>query len=79
MASREESAAKKMGDIFADERLNVVQLGYLTSMYWTPGMMNRFMGWLHWHNDIAEKVNLRDDGGMDYIDGEYLEYIKRTK
>ena len=79
MASREERAAEKMGDIFADERLNVVQLGYLTSMYWTQGMMDRFMGWFHWHNEIAKSVNLRDDGGVDFIQGDYLEFIRRNE
>jgi hypothetical protein len=78
VASREDKAANKMGDIFADSRLNVVQLAYLTSLTWTPDMFNRFMGWLHWHNDLAEKVQLRSDGGIDYIDGEYLDYIKKA-
>lgn len=77
MPSREESASKKMADIFADERLNVVQLGYHTSLEWTPKMVERLLGWLHWHNQISESVEIRNDGGTDFIDGEYLEYIKR--
>lgn len=74
--SREEKAANKIADIFADERLNVVQLGYDTSLTFTPNIINKIKGWLHWHDKIAESVHLRDDGGMDFIDGEYLEYIK---
>jgi hypothetical protein len=77
MPSREEKAATKMADIFADDRLNVVQLGYHTGMEFTPNIINKLKGWLHWHDHISERVQLRDDGGMDYIDGEYLDYIKR--
>jgi hypothetical protein len=75
--TRDERAANKLGDVFSDERLNVVQLGHLTATTFTPSMANRLLGWLHWHNHIAERVELRDDGGVGYIDGEYLEYIKR--
>lgn len=75
--SREEKAANKIADIFADERLNVVQLAYHTGMLMTPNMANRLKGWLHWHEQVGESVQLRDDGGMDFIDGEYLKYIKR--
>ena len=77
MATREEKASDKLGDIFADERINVVQLGNLTATSFTPSMMNRFLGWLHWHNHIAERVNLRDDGGREYIDGEYIELLRK--
>lgn len=79
MASREESAAKKIADIFADERLNVVQLAYYTSLTFTPNMFERLLGWLHWHKDISEKVEIRDDGGMNFIEGDYLDYIKRNR
>lgn len=77
MPSREESAAKKLADIFADERLNVVQLAYYTSFTFTPKMFERLLGWLHWHRDISEKINVRDDGGIEYIQGEYLDYIRK--
>jgi hypothetical protein len=76
--SREEKAANKIADIFADERLNVVQLGYHTGLILTPSIMNRLRGWLIWHDQVAESVHLRDDGGTDFIDGEYLKYIKRV-
>lgn len=75
--SREESAAKKLADIFADERLNVVQLAYHTYTHFTPKMFERLLGFVHWHRTVNENVQIRDDGGMDFIDGEYLEYIKR--
>ena len=75
--SREEKAFDKMSDIFADERLNVVQLGYLSALGFTPNMISKVKGWLHWHDHIGERVEVRDDGGMEYIDGEYLQYIKR--
>lgn len=78
MVSREESGAKKIADIFADERLNVVQLGYHTSLGFTPTIMEKIRGWIHWHDNISESIEVRNDGGMDFIDGEYLEYIKRN-
>lgn len=65
-----------MADIFADERLNVVQLGYLSALGFTPTMISKVKGWLHWHDQISETVELKDDGGMAFIDGEYLEYIR---
>jgi len=74
--SREEKAYSKMADIFADERLNVVQLGYLSALGFTPTMISKVKGWLHWHDQISETVELKDDGGMAFIDGEYLEYIR---
>lgn len=77
--SKEESAAKKLADIFADERLNVVQLAYHTHAHFTPNMFERLLGFIHWHKTVNDNVKVRDDGGIDFIDGEYLEYIKRTK
>lgn len=74
---REEKAANKIADIFADERLNVVQLGYHSSLTFTPNIIEKIKGWLHWHEQVSESIDVRDDGGMDYIDGEYLKYIKR--
>lgn len=66
-----------MGDIFSDERLNVVQLGYLTALSWTPSMVERMKGWILWHDKMSENVGFNDEGGMYFVDGEYLEYIKR--
>ena len=77
--SKEEKAYNKIADIFADERLNVVQLGYLTALGFTPTMISRVKGWLHWHDTISESVDFNDDGGLSFIDGEYLEYIKRNE
>ena len=77
--SREESAYNKMADLFADERLNVVQLGYLSALGFTPNMISRVKGWLHWHDKVSESVSITDDGGMEFIDGEYLNYIKRNE
>lgn len=75
--SREESGAKKIADVFADERLNVVQLGYHSSLTFTPNIIEKIKGWIHWHEQISESIEVRDDGGMNYIDGDYLQYIKR--
>lgn len=77
MSSREESAAKKLADIFADERLNVVQLAYHTSFLFTASMWERLLGFVHWHREVSENIIQRDDGGFDYIHGEYLKYIKK--
>jgi hypothetical protein len=77
--SREEKTYNKMSDLFADERLNVVQLGYLSALGFTPTMMSRIKGWIHWHDQISESVHIRDDGSMSFIDGEYLEYIRRNE
>lgn len=79
MPSREERGADKIADVFADERLNVVQLGYHTSLGFTPHIMEKIRGWLHWHDHISERIGVTDDGGQEFIDGEYLDYIKRTK
>lgn len=73
--SREEKASEKLGDIFADERLNVVQLGYCTVLSFTPAMIERLKGWIQWHDKIADSINIRDDGGIEYLDSEYLKYI----
>lgn len=78
MVSREDKAFNKLADTFSDDRLNVVQLGYLTSTGLTKGAIERLRGWLHWHDHISENVHIRDDGGMEFIDGEYLECIKRN-
>lgn len=75
----EERAFKKIADIFADERLNVVQLGYFSATGFTPSMIERVKGWLHWHDQIADSIELRDDGGYSYLDGEYLKYIDRNR
>lgn len=75
--ANEDSAAKKLADIFADERLNVIQLAYHTHNYFTPTMFERLLGFIHWHRQVGENVHIRDDGGIDFIDGEYLNYIKR--
>lgn len=75
--SREESSAKKIADIFADERLNVVQLGYHSSLTFTPNIIEKIKGWIHWHEQVSENIEVRDDGGINYIDGDYLQYIKR--
>ena len=77
--SREDKAYNKMSDLFADERLNVVQLGYLSAIGFTPTMISRVKGWLHWHDKISESIEIQDDGGMSFIDGEYLEYIRRNE
>ena len=77
--SREEAAAKKLADIFADERLNVIQLAYHTNVGFTHTMFERLLGFVHWHKHINENVQIRDDGGMDFIDGDYLEHIKRVR
>jgi hypothetical protein len=77
--SREEKAANKLADIFADERLNVVQLAYHTNATFTQTMFERLLGFIHWHKHINEMVQIRDDGGTDFIDGDYLNYIKRGK
>lgn len=77
--SREDKAFNKMADIFADERLNVVQLGYLSSLGFTPTMISRVKGWLLWHDKVSESISINDDGGMSFIDGEYLEYIRRNE
>lgn len=74
---REERAANRIADIFADERLNVVQLGYHSSLTFTPNLIEKIKGWLHWHEQVSESIEVRDDGGMNYIDGDYLQYIKR--
>lgn len=75
--TREEKAYKKIADTFSDDRLNVVQLGYHTSTGLTKGALERLRGWLHWHDHISERARINDEGGMEFIDGEYLEYIKR--
>lgn len=77
MVSREEKGANKIADIFADDRLNVVQLAYYTSLGFTPNIVEKIRGWLHWHDHISERIEVRNDGGVDYIDGEYLDYIKK--
>lgn len=77
--SKEESAANRLADIFADERLNVVQLAYHTNNKFTPRMFERLLGFIHWHKTVSENVQVRDDGGRDFIDGEYLQYIKDLK
>lgn len=75
--SREAAAAKKLADIFADERLNIVQLAYHTHSQFTHGMFERLLGYIHWHKTVNDNVQVRDDGGTDFIDGDYLNYIKR--
>lgn len=77
MVSREESGANKIADIFSDDRLNVVQLAYHTSLGFTPRTVEKIRGWLHWHDHISERIQVTNEGGTEFIDGEYLEYIKR--
>ena len=46
--------ANKLADVFADERVNLLELAQLTALMFTPSMTEKLHKFLRWH---THKVN----------------------
>jgi hypothetical protein len=46
--------AKKIADIFSDERTNVIDLATQTANLLTPNAEERVHRWLKWHNHLMQ-------------------------
>lgn len=46
--------AKKIADIFSDERTNVIDLATQTANLLTPTAEDRVHRWLKWHNHLMQ-------------------------
>jgi|694.fasta_scaffold113528_2 hypothetical protein len=52
--SEHRSKAKKIADIFSDERTNVIDLAHQTANLLTPNSEVRLHNWLKWHYKMTE-------------------------